>query len=82
MPSSADYLMVLTVLSTWCFVNDTSLFIKPNDTGRIHQTLSNFDKCVCFTIDPFENAIPHILDLEIQNGGIALYKKPTKYWLI
>lgn len=64
------------------FVHDTLLVIKLNYIGRVHQTLNNFDKSLCFPIDPFENVIRHFLDLEIHNYGIALYKNSTKYWPI
>ena len=59
------------------YVDDTILVIKPKDTGRVHLALNKFDKNLQFTIDEFENVVPHFLDLEIRDDGIALYKKPT-----
>ena len=59
------------------YVDDTILVIKPKDIGRVHLALNKFDKNLQFTIDEFENVVPHFLDLEIRDDGIALYKKPT-----
>ena len=60
-----------------CYVDDTILVIKPKDIGGVHLALNKFDKNLQFTIDEFENVVPHFLDLEIRDDGIALYKKPT-----
>ena len=59
------------------YVDDTILVIKPKDIERAHLALNKFDKNLQFTIDEFENVVPHFLDLEICDDGIALYKKPT-----
>ena len=59
------------------YVHDQLLVIKPNDTERVHQALKKFDKNLCFTVDRFDDVIPHFLDLELRDDGIALYKKPT-----
>ena len=60
-----------------CFVDDTLVFIKPKEIGCVHQTLNNFDKSLCFTVDTFGSVLPHYLYLVIRNDGMALYKKPT-----
>ena len=59
------------------YVDDTLLVIKPKDIGRIHQALNKFDKNLRFTVDKFEYVLPHFLDLELRDDGIALYTKPT-----
>ena len=59
------------------YVDDTLLVIKPKDIGRIHQALSKFDKNLRFAFDKFDDVVPHFLDLELRDDGIALYTKPT-----
>ena len=59
------------------YVDDTLLVIKLKDIGRIHQALNKFDKNLRFTVDKFEYVLPHFLDLELRDDGIALYMKPT-----
>ena len=51
--------------------------MKPKDIGRINQALNKFEKNFCFTVDKFGDAVPHFLDLELRDDGIALYTKPT-----
>ena len=60
-----------------CYVDDTLLVIKPKDIGFIHQALNKFVKNLRFTIDRFDHVVPHFLDLELHDDGIALYTKPT-----
>ena len=59
------------------YVDDTLLVIKPNDIERVHQALNKFDKNLHFTVDRFDDVVPHYLDLELCDDGIALYKKST-----
>ena len=58
-------------------VDDSLLVIKPKDI-RIHHTLNKFYKNLGFTVDKFDNVVPHFLDLELRDDGIALYTKSTK----
>ena len=41
----------------------------------MHDSVNHFDKNLRFTVDTFENVVPHFLDLELRNDGISLYKK-------
>ena len=59
------------------YIDDTLLVIKPNDIERVHQALKKIEKNLRFTIDRFDDVVPHFLDLEIRDEGIALYKKHT-----
>ena len=59
------------------YVDDSLLVIKPKDI-RIHHTLNKFYKNLGFTVDKFDNVVPHFLDLELRDDGIALYTKSTK----
>ena len=60
-----------------CYVDDTLLVIKPNDIEHAHQALNKFYKNLHFTVDRFDDVVPHFLDLELRDDGIALYEKPT-----
>ena len=59
------------------YVEDTILVVKPHDLRRIHKLLKSFDKNLKFTVDLFENEVPHFLDLEISPDGISIYRKDT-----
>ena len=59
------------------YVDDTLLVVKPQDVSRIHKLLSSFDKNLKFTVDLFENEVPHFLDLEMSPDGISIYWKDT-----
>ena len=37
--------------------------------------MNNFDKNLKFTIDTFENSVPHFLDIEICPNGLGIYHK-------
>ena len=39
--------------------------IKPEDVDDILEQLNNFHKNLEFTVDRFDDCIPHFLDLEI-----------------
>ena len=52
------------------FVDDTSLLIKPDNVKEVHNSLKKFDKILCFTVDMFQNKLPHFLDLELSPDGI------------
>ena len=59
------------------YVDDTLLVVKPQNVRRIHKFLNDFDKNLKFTVDLFENEVPHFLDLEISLDGIMIYSKDT-----
>ena len=46
-----------------------------------HKTLvvfmNSFDKNLKFTVDLFENEVPHFVDLEMPPDGISIYQKDT-----
>ena len=67
-----------TIIFYGRYVDDSLLVIKPKDIGRIHHTLNKFHKNLRFTVDKFDNVVPHFLDLELRDDGIALYTKSTK----
>ena len=48
------------------YVDDTLLLVNPEDVDEIVREFNSFDKNIEFTVDKFENCVPHFLDLEIR----------------
>ena len=59
------------------YVDDTLLLVKRSDIESILEKFNKFDKNLQFTVDLFENQVPHFLDLEICPDGIAIFRKDT-----
>ena len=59
------------------YVDDTLLVMKPSDINLVHEKLTSFDSNLKFTVDTFDNEIPHFLDLEISPDGIGIFRKDT-----
>ena len=59
------------------YVDDTLLMVKPGDVDAVLQKFNQFHRNLEFTVDRFENSIPHFLDLEIHRTGISIYRKGT-----
>ena len=59
------------------YVDDTLLLVKPEDLEHILQKFNRFHKNLEFTVDEFENCVPHFLDMEIHPDGISIYRKET-----
>ena len=59
------------------FVDDTLLVIKPDNVKEVHNSLNKFDKNLRFTVDMFQNKVPHFLDLELSPDGISIFRKDT-----
>ena len=43
----------------------------------MNNTLNNFDRNLKFTLDIFNDIVPHFLDIEIHLDGLGFYYKPT-----
>ena len=43
----------------------------------ILQQFNSFHSNIEFTVDRFENCVPHFLDLELHQDGISIYRKDT-----
>ena len=43
----------------YCWYVDDTLLVKLQDVSRIHKLLNSFDKNLKFTVDLFENEVPH-----------------------
>ena len=59
------------------FVDDTLLVIKPDNVKEVHNSLNKFDKNLRFTVDMFQNKVPHFLDLELSPDGISIFRTDT-----
>ena len=51
----------LTTIIKFCcrYVDDTLLLVEPADLPHRHNLFNKFDKNLCFTVDRFENEVPH-----------------------
>ena len=58
-------------------MDDTLLLVKPKDADKILRKFNQFHKNLKFTVDKFENCVPHFLDLEIHPDGVSIYRKET-----
>ena len=52
-----------------CYVDDTLVVIKREHLRLVQDALNNFDKNLNFTVDTFDNVVPHFLDTEIHPDG-------------
>ena len=59
------------------YVDDTLLLVKPEQVDGILAQFNKFHKNLEFTVDKFEECIPHFLDLELHRDGISIYRKDT-----
>ena len=59
------------------FVDDTLLVMKAENVSPVHKALNKFDNNMCFTVDMFQNEVPHFLDLELSTNGITIFQKDT-----
>ena len=54
------------------YVDDTLLLVKRPDIDKVLKAFNWFDKNLKFTVDRFENEIPHFLHLEICPNGLSI----------
>ena len=59
------------------YVDDTLLLVKPHQVDEILSEFNKFHKSLEFTVDKFEDCVPHFLDLEVHRDGISIYRKET-----
>ena len=59
------------------YVDDTLLMVKPEDVDMILNRFNGFHRNLEFTVDRFNNVVPHFLDLEIHRSGISIFRKET-----
>ena len=51
------------------------LVIKKRDINYVLNQFNSFDKNLKFTINTFQNSVPHFLDIEICLNGLGIYHK-------
>ena len=51
------------------YVDDTLVVIRREHLRLVQDVLNNFDKNLNFTVDTFDNVVPHFLDIEIHPDG-------------
>ena len=73
----SEYVSILKIKVYYRYVDDTLLVVKLQNVRRIHKLFNSFDENLKFTVDLFENEVPHFLDLEISLDGIMIYSKDT-----
>lgn len=59
------------------YVDDTLLLVKRQHIETILEAFNKFDPNLVFTVDKFENTVPHFLDLEISPNGLTIFRKDT-----
>ena len=59
------------------YVDDTLVVIRREHLRLVQDVLNNFDKNLNFTVDTFDNVVPHFLDIEIHPDGLSIYCKDT-----
>ena len=58
------------------YVDDTLLLVKPEDVNEILARFNSFHKNIEFTVDKFEDCVPHFLDFRsIQMESLSSEKK-------
>ena len=56
-----------------CFVDGTLLIMKPENVSQVHKALNKIDNNLRFTVDMFQNEVPHFLDLELLPNRIIIF---------
>ena len=60
------------------YVDNTLLVIKTTDIPFVLNKFNSFDYNLKFTIDSFENCVPHFLGMKICPNGQGIYHKHTQ----
>ena len=60
------------------YVDDTLLVIKRRYISCVLNKFNSFDDNFKFTVDTFENCVPHFLDIEIFPNGLGIYHEHTQ----
>ena len=60
------------------YVDGTLLVIRRTDISCVLNKFNSFNDNLKFTINTFENCVPHFLDTEICPNGLGIYHKHTQ----
>ena len=55
------------------FVDATLFVMKPENVSQVLNILNKFDKNFHYTVDMFQNEVPHFLDFELVLDGITIF---------
>lgn len=62
-------LTISGMINFYCrYVDDTLLSVTPADIGPMHNLFNKFDKSLCFTVDRFENEVPHFVNINLSQS--------------
>ena len=59
------------------YVEGTLVAIKRKHSKLVQDVFHNFDKNLNFTVDTFDNVVPHFPDIETHPDGLGIYCKDT-----
>ena len=59
------------------YVDNALVLIRREHLRLVQDALNNFDKNLNFTVDTFDNVVPHFLDTEIHPNCLSTYCKDT-----
>ena len=51
--------------------------MKSENVSQVHKALIKFDNNLRFTVDMFQNEVPHFLDHTFSPDGITIFRKDT-----
>ena len=60
------------------YVDDTLLVLRKKYIDIVLNKFNSFNKNLKFTVNTFENCVPHFLDIEICPNGLGIYHKNTQ----
>ena len=60
------------------YVDGTLLVLRMKDIDIVLNKFNSFNKNLKFTVDTFENCVPHFLDIDICPNGLGTYHKNTQ----
>ena len=60
------------------YIDDTLLVLRKRYIDIALNEFNSFNENLKFTVDTFENCVPHFLDIEICPNGLRIYHKNTQ----
>ena len=57
------------------YVDYTLLLMKPEDIQLVQNLFNSFEKNLRFTVDRFQNEVPHFLDIKMSGQGLTISRK-------
>ena len=59
------------------YIDDTLLLIKPENIQLVQDLFNSFHENLRFTVDRFEQELPHFLDIKMSAQSLTIYCKNT-----